>query len=86
VYLATRAKKEPLADDMDKGMPSEIANEVASEKLSTVVIDITADARQRLSAFSTEERELMLCEGVCGTRRVIDGRSENIMKAKGEAT
>lgn len=67
-------------------MPSEIANDAASEKLSTVVIDITVDARQRLRAFSTDEMELMLCEGVCGTRTVIEGRSENITKATGEAT
>jgi hypothetical protein len=67
-------------------MPSETANEAAREKLSTVVIDITADARQRLRAFSTEEREPMLCEGVCDTRRVVTGRSENIIKVKGEAT
>ena len=78
--------KEPLAEEMDKGMPRRIANEAASEKLSTVVIDITVDARQRLRAFSREERELMLCEDVCGTRRVIEGRSENMMKARGEAT
>jgi hypothetical protein len=71
---------------MDNGMPSEIANEAASEKLRTVVIDITVDARQRLRAFNTGERALMFCEAVCGTRRVIEGRSENITKAKGEAT
>jgi hypothetical protein len=71
---------------MDNGIPSEIANEAASEKLSTVVIDIIVDARQRLRAFNTGEIELVLSEGVCGTRRVIKGRSDIIMKAEGRAT
>lgn len=74
------------ADEMDKGIPSEIANEAASEKLSIVVIDITVDARQRFRAFRTGERGLMLGDAVCGTRRVTQGSSENMMKAKGEAT
>jgi len=66
-------------------MPSEIANDAASEKLSTVVIDITVDARQRLRAFNMEEMGLVLSEGVCGTKRVIKGRSEITMKVKGQA-
>ena len=61
-----------------------MANEAASEKLSTVVMDMTVDARHRLRAFSTGERELILCEGVWGTRTVIKGRSENITKEDGE--
>jgi len=85
VYLATRASTEPPAEEMDNGMPSEIANDAASEKLSTVVIDITVDARQRLRAFNMEEMELVLSEGVCGTKRVIKGRSEITMKVKGQA-
>lgn len=74
------------ADEMDKGMPIKIANEAASEKLSTVVIDITVDARQRFRAFRTGERGLVLGDAVCGTRRATEGSSENIMKAKGDAT
>lgn len=65
-------------------MPSNTANEAASEKLSTVVMDMTVDARHRLRAFSTGERELMLCEGVGGMVMVMRGRSENITKEDGQ--
>lgn len=41
---------------MANGMPRNTARVAAKEKLSTVMIEMTVDAKQRLSALSTSER------------------------------
>ena len=56
MYLMARVGREQLDNETNNGMPSDIASETASEKLSTTVIDITVEARQRFRAFSTMER------------------------------
>ena len=84
MYLVTRVAGEPPDDEMDNGMPRSPARQTASEKLSTVVIDITVDARQIFMAFNTVERELVFCDGVWGTSTPARGRSENITKTTGD--
>ena len=84
MYFVARVAREPPDDEMDNGMPSSAASKAASEKLSTVVIDITVEARQIFMPFNTVERELVVCDGVWGTSMPARGRSENITKVRGD--
>lgn len=40
---------------MERGIPSRTASEAAREKLRTVVMEMTVDARQRLNALRSVE-------------------------------
>ena len=44
-----------VGEEIDSGTPRRIAVRAAREKLSTDVMDITVDARQRLNALRSEE-------------------------------
>ena len=49
---------DPEYADIDRGIPSSMAKVSATEKLRTDVIEIIAEAKQRLRAFRVSEREL----------------------------
>jgi hypothetical protein len=45
-----------VGEEIESGIPRRIARAAAREKLSTDVMDMTVDARQRLNALRREER------------------------------
>lgn len=51
-------------------MPNSKASDAASEKLSTVIMDITVDAKQRLRAFRTCLTEPSFVDGAGGLHRL----------------
>lgn len=50
--------------ESDSGSPIKMASKAASEKLRTVMMEITVDAKQRLNAFKSEDVEAV-SRGVC---------------------
>lgn len=53
-------------DAKDKGRPIRTANVAASEKLSTEVMEMTVDARQRLNDLRTMKSGALVCEEADG--------------------
>lgn len=67
-------------------MPSRTAVVAASEKLRTVVIDMTVEAKQRLRAFKSADKGATLVDcGVGGTTTAIKGRLDVINRTRGES-
>lgn len=85
IYMKRRAAKDLVGEEMDSGIPSRIARDVASEKLSTAVMDMTVDARQRLRAFKTADGEPSLASWA-GTMSTVKGMRAEAVKTREEAT
>ena len=65
-YFPTRKAIDCDEDEAISGSPSTIVNDAAREKLSTVIIDITVEAKHRLNALRTKD------SGACSVL-VFDG-------------
>jgi len=50
-YLLSRISRFRDGDEMERGIPRTIASDAAREKFTTVVIEMTVDARQRFKAL-----------------------------------
>ena len=70
---------------MDSGMPSSNASDAASEKLSTVMIDITVDAKERFRAFKTSLIELSSEDCNVGVHRLTKSIGTEVRATKSAA-
>jgi hypothetical protein len=73
-------------EEMIRGMPSKTDKDAAREKLSRVTIDMTVEAKQRLSAFNTVHSGEVSLFGALGNANALSGIKENITKTIGEMT
>jgi hypothetical protein len=71
-------------EDRTSGIPMITAKEPAKEKLSTLVIDMTVEAKQRLSAFRTVDTEAVSEVAGLGTERKIHGIAVRMMNKIGD--
>jgi hypothetical protein len=71
--LAARAR--------ERGRPRWIASKTAREKLRTEVMDITAEARQRLNAFNRDDVEAELVVAGCVGSIVMAMGSKEVVNA-----
>ena len=73
-------------EDRTSGIPMITAKDPAKEKLSTLVIDMTVEAKQRLRAFRTEDIEAVSEVAELGTARERQGIAVRMMNKTGERT
>lgn len=68
--------------ERDSGSPSVTASKAAREKLSTVMVEITVDAKQRFSAFKTSQKGAPSSLCLWGILEITKGAREatSIMK------
>jgi hypothetical protein len=71
-------------EDRTSGMPMNTAKDPAREKLSTLVIDMTVEEKQRLRAFSTVDIEAVSEVAGLGTARKKQGIAVRMMNKTGE--
>ena len=72
-----RGKRVAEGRKIERGRPRRIANNAAREKLRTEVVDITADAKQRLNAFNKDAVEAeFLVVGCVGNNVIARGGKE----------
>ena len=71
-------------EDRTSGIPMITAKEAAKEKLSTLVIDMTVEAKQRLSAFRTVDTEAVSEVTGLGTERKEHGIAVRMMNKIGD--
>jgi len=73
-------------EDITSGIPMITAKEPAKGKLSTLVIDMTVEAKQRLRAFRTVDIEAVSEVVGLGTPRKRQGIAVRMMNKTGERT
>ena len=73
-------------EDRTSGIPMISARDPAKEKLSTLVIDMTVEAKQRLRAFRTVDIEAVSEVAELGTARKRKGIAVRMMNKTGERT
>jgi hypothetical protein len=73
-------------DESDSGSPNRTARAAAREKLSTVMIEITVDAKQRLSDLRREEIDATSLFGCGRISRALKGSEEVRIKRHGAST
>ena len=71
-------------EDRTSGIPKITAKDPAKEKLSTLVIDMTVEAKQRLRAFRTVDIEAVSEVAGLGTARKKQGIAVRMMNKTGE--
>ena len=82
-YLSIRKCVDGTKEDAARGRPRRTDKDAAREKLSSVTIDMTVEARQRLSAFKmTDTEAASSLEGLANVIARI-GREENNKKIIG---
>ena len=73
-------------EDKTSGIPKITVKDAAKEKLSTVVIDMTVDAKQRLRAFRTADIGAVSEVAGRGTARKQQGIAVIMMNKTGDRT
>ena len=73
-------------EDITNGIPMITANDPAKGKLSTLVIDMTVEAKQRLRDFRTVDIEAVSDVAGLGTARKRQGIAVRMMNKTGERT
>ena len=87
-YLAIRVDNDAAEDDgeeKDRGRPMDTASAAAREKLSTEVIETSAEAKQRLNAFRTEGMGACPADAFGTACAMTTGTPENSRKRAGPA-
>lgn len=84
VCLASLNVVLPPGDAKERGRPSEIARNAASEKFKTVVIDIMVEAKQRLSALRSVGKGAVNVARRPRPSRLMGGNAVITRKSKGE--
>lgn len=79
-----RMRTEGEGEDITSGIPKIIAKDPAKGKLSTLVIDITVEAKQRLRAFRTVDIEAVSEVAGLGTAMKRQGIVVRMMNKIGE--
>lgn len=72
-----------MGPESDRGSPSVTASKAAKEKLSTVMVEITVEAKQRFSAFKTSQMGALSSLRGSGTLDITKGTSEVASVMKG---
>jgi hypothetical protein len=86
VYLSIRKRTDGDGEDITSGIPMITAKDPAKGKLSTLVIDMTVEARQRLRAFRTVDIEAVSDVAGLGTVRKRHGIAVRMVNKTGERT
>lgn len=86
LYLPKRMGIEGDGDEATSGSPRGIVRDAAREKLSTVIMDMTVEAKQRFRALRIEDGGAAVVVVVAGwdISPIISGRPANAVKATGE--
>jgi len=84
MYLRIRIRIDGEEEDKISGIPMTIVNDPAKEKLSTVVVDMTVDAKQRLRPFRTTDVEAVSEVVGRGTARKRQGIAVRTMNRTGD--
>jgi hypothetical protein len=84
VYLRIRKTTDGDGEDRTSGIPKITAKDPAKEKLRTLVIDITVEAKQRLRAFRTVDIEAVSEVAGLGTARKRQGIAVRTTNKTGE--
>lgn len=71
-------------EDRTSGSPNITVKDTAKEKLSTVMIDMTVDAKQRLKAFRIADIEAVPDVNGSGTTRKRQGIAVRMMNKTGD--
>lgn len=72
-----------MGPENDSGSPSVTASKAAKEKLSTVIVEITVEAKHRFSAFKTSQMGALSPFCGSGTLDITKGTSEVASVMKG---
>lgn len=86
MYLRIRIGTDGDGEDITSGIPKITAKDPAKGKLSTLVIDMTVEAKQRLRAFRTVDIEAVSEVSGLGTVRKRHGIAVRMMNKTGERT
>jgi hypothetical protein len=82
-YFARRTGRLLEGEDTERGIPRRMARDIASEKFTTVVMDMTVDAKHRFRALSSWERGAVVLFSLEGTNRADNGRATTTSAIEG---